>query len=422
VLPAVLSAAGKGPKPVRLAAIGALGRVGDVSCLSPLLEIAAESDAELVKSAKAALGDLPGENVNKEIVSRLPKAQGKTYPLLLELVGERRIDAMPELLKALDHSDKRVRTASLTSLGATVPAKNLSVLITQVVSPKYAEDSPVAQQALKIAAIRMADREACAGQLAAALDKSSVATQETLLQILGAVGGTKALHTLATAARGNDPKLQEASTKLLGEWMTIDAAPVLLDLAKSNPPDRFTVRAMRGYIRIARQFTMDEPQRIEMCQNAWQAARQPAERQLVLDVLQRYPSLGTLELAVEAMQAPGMKSDATEAVLVIAQKLGDKGDEVAALLTKAGFEKVKVEILKAEYGAGDAQRDVTDVLRNQIGDLPLVPLPRPSYNASFGGDPAPNQRKRLTIQYRMNGRVGEASFSENAPIELPAPK
>ena len=55
VLTAVLKAAGQGPKEVRLAAIGALGRVGDASCLFTLLEIAIEDDADLSQTAKAAL-------------------------------------------------------------------------------------------------------------------------------------------------------------------------------------------------------------------------------------------------------------------------------------------------------------------------------------------------------------------------------
>src|SRR5262249_42225221 len=143
VLPAVLKAAGKGPKPVRVAAINALGRVGNATCLSPLLDIALESDAELAKTAKTALADLPGESIDKDIVARLAKADGKVYPLLLDLVGARRIEALSALLKAVDHSDKNVRTAALTALGNTVPAKNLSVLITQVVSPKRAEDATV---------------------------------------------------------------------------------------------------------------------------------------------------------------------------------------------------------------------------------------------------------------------------------------
>jgi HEAT repeat protein len=423
VLPAVIKVAGQGPKPVRLAAIGALGRVGNDTCLAPLLQAGVESDADLARAAREALSDLPGASVDKEIVSRLAKAEGKSYPLLIELVGKRRISAIPELQKALDNSDKNVRSAALAALGATVPPKNLSILITQFVSPKHAEDEAVAKQALMAACIRMPDREVCAEDLSKALAKSEVSSQTALLQILGAVGGTKALQTIGTSAKSSEPELQDAASKLLGEWMTIDAAPVLLDLTKSAPDEKYKARAIRGYIRIARQFVMPEPERLAMCEQALQACRNPGEQKLLFDILKRYPSIDTLKMALKLTQdVPELKDDGTQAVMAIAQKLNTKGDEVVELLSKGGLGKVKLEILKAEYGAGPTQKDVTETLQKQASDFQLVSLPQSGYNESFGGDPAPNTVKQLKVQYRINGKDGQATFAENALIVLPMPK
>jgi HEAT repeat protein len=335
VLPAVLKAAGRGPMEVRVAAIGALGRIGNASCLPALLEVAVEPDADVAQTAKDALAVLPGEGVNEEIVSRLSKAQGKSYPVLIELVGRRRLDAVPLLTKALAHSDKSVRSAALIALGNTVTAKELSILIAQVVMPTYSEDATVAQQALKLAAVRMPDREACAAEISAALDRSPVATKIVMLEILSAVGGTKALASVGGAAKSDDPQLQDAGSRLLGEWMTIDAAPVLLDLAKTS--DKYHSRAVRGYIRIARQFVMPEPQRAEMCRSAMAAARQPADKKLVIEVLKRYPSLEMLKQAVQAAETPELKEDAQAAAVTIAQKL-PKTKEVRDLLSKAGVD------------------------------------------------------------------------------------
>jgi hypothetical protein len=139
-------------------------------------------------------------------------------------------------------------------------------------------------------------------------------------------------------------------------------------------------------------------------------------------VLQRYPSVDGLKMAVQATSNPELKDEAAAATLVIAQKLSGKEAEIAPLLAKAGFDKVKLEIVKAEYGSGSTQRDVTAILRKQIGDLPLLPLPAKDYNTSFGGDPVPGSPKQLKIQYRYNGKAGEATFAEGALIVLPAPK
>ncbi len=422
VLPAIVKAAKEGPKPVRLAAVDALGQVGDASCLATLLEIAQDADADLSQSARDSLADLPREKVDGEIVAMLPKAEGKSYPLLIELVGQRRIEAVPELLKAVDHADKAVRSAALIALGETVSLKRLPVLVLQVVSPKNAEDLPTAQQALKAASIRMPDREACAAELAMALEKCPPASKSTLLEILGEVGGTKALKTLATAAKSDDPQLQDTSSRLLGKWNSVEAAPVLLDLAKTAPEAKYQVRACRGYIGLARKFAMPEPQRAAMCLLAFETATKPAEKKLVLEVLKIHPSTESLKLAIRVMQSPELKNEATQATLIIAQKVSGKGTDVSQLLAKAGVEPVKLEIVKAEYGAGDAQKDVTRLLRRQIGNLPLVTLPKASYNTSFGGDPVPGKVKQLKIQYRLNGKPGEATFAEDALIVFPLPK
>jgi HEAT repeat protein len=430
VLAALLKAAAGGPREVRIAAVGGLGRVGDASCLSPLLEIACDSDAELANTAKTALIDLPAKNVDQDIVARLSSAQGKLYPLLLELVGERRIQAVAELVKALDHSDDAVRVAALTSLGTTVPPGKLSVLIAQVVEPRHEQDAATAQRALKAASVRMPDREACAKELSTALERSSVPTKIVLLKILGDVGGTEALASVGAAAKGNNPEIQDASSKLLGVWMTIDAAPVLLDLSKSAPGEKYRVRALRGYIRIARQFVMSEQQRCEMCEKALAAATQPAEQKLVLEILaqKRYRNLETLRLAAKlTRELPKLNKEATQTTLVIARELGDEkhsatADEVRDIVSHAKLNKVKLEIVKAEYGAGAKQKDVTKTLQKQLAGVQMISLSSPSYSAAFGGDPVPGTAKKLKIQYRIDGKTGDETFAENALVILPMPK
>ena len=422
VLAAVIAAAGSGPKPVRLSAIGALGRVGDVSCLPLLLDAATDADADLAQAAKGTLADLPGAKVDAQIVALLAKAEGKKYPLLLELVGKRRIEATAALLKAMDHADKAVRGIALIALGETVTLKNLSVLVTQVIAPKRAEDAPVAQLALKTASIRMPDREACAAELTTALDRSPAASKSVLLEILGDVGGTKALNTIGLAAKSKDAQLQDVGSRLLGKWNSVEAAPVLLDLAKTAPEEKYQVRALRGYIGLVRKFPMADQERAAMCQKAFEASRQPAEQKLVLDVIKLHPGVETLKLAIKTMQVADLKDEATQATLVVAQKLGAKGVDVRELLNTAGLDKVKLEIIKAEYGSGATQRDVTAVLQKQAGDLPLITLASASYNANFGGDPLPGSAKQLKVQYRINGKAGEASFPEDALIVLPMPK
>jgi HEAT repeat protein len=422
VLPAVLNAAKSGDKSIRVVALEVVGRLGDAYTLEPLMAVAAENDAEVAQAAKSAVAALKDKKVDADIAARLPAAEGKTQIVLMELVGERRINATGALIKALDSKDDAVRGAALTALGATVGPKELAVLISQVNEPKNPNDLPVAQRALRAACLRMPDREACAGDLAAALPKASIATQSNILETLGAMGGPKALATIGAAMKSNNDQLQDAGSRVLGEWMNVDAAPVLLDLAKTAPADKYRVRALRGYIRLARQFAMPDGQRAEMCQNALAAAGRPDEQKLVLAVIERYPNPETFKVAAKATQLPELRDDATRTTLAVAKKIGGDSAKTRELLASAGLSPIKVDIVKAEYGVGGTQKDVTQTLQKCVDGLPLIMLPSQSYNDSFGGDPVPGTAKILKVQYQMNGKPGDVTFPENAPIVLPMPK
>ncbi len=421
VLAAVRAAAERGPDPVRLSAIEALRRVGDDTCLAALMTIATQDDADLAAAAKETLSEFPGQKVDQQIVTLLPDAEGKNYALLLELIGRRRIDAVSEVTKALDHADTAVRSAALIALGETVSLDQISTLIDQVVSATNAEDGKVALQALNAASIRMPDREACATKLAAAIERAPENTKSRLLEILSNVGGGTALRTLAEAATSGDPELLDTSSRLLGKWNSVDAAPVLLDLATGSAENKYKVRALRGYLGLARKFA-DGKQRAEMCHSAIDAAIRPDEQKLALQVLTLRPSAAGLQVAMQAQRLPNLTSDATKATLAIANELIGQGIEVKDLVTSAGFSQVNLEIIKAEYGSGSTQQDVTKELQKQAADIPLITLSSTSYNDSFGGDPTPGVPKQLRIQYRINGKPGEASFAENALILLPMPK
>ena len=420
---AVVDAAKRGDKQVRIAAISVIGRLGDASSVPALLEVAAENDVELAQAATSALAVLPtGEKVDGELVNRLSNADGKVLAALIHAVGERRIPATAPLIKAVNHQDAAIRQAALTALGETVSPKEVSVLISQVVEPKHADEAEVASRALRAACVRMPDREACAAELAAAMPRASTPTKARLIEILGAMGGPKALDTIGTAAKSSDAALQDAGTRVLGEWMTVDAGPVLLDLAKKQSGNKYQGRALRGYIRLARQFAMPDGQRAEMCQNALDASDRAEDQKLILAVLERYPSVDTLKVAVKAAAIPEIKEDASKAAMVIAQKVGGDNADVRDQLAKIGLKPVKVEIVKAEYGSEAQRKDVTAVLQKQARDLPLITLASPKYNDSFGGDPEPGAPKVLVVEYRIDGKAGDASFVENAIILLPMPK
>jgi HEAT repeat protein len=422
VIPVVSAAAKSGDPLVRMAAVGVIGQLGDVSSLPALLEIASGSNVELAQAAKNAIAAIHDEAIDSEIVSRIAKADGAALQVLVELVGLRRIDSNDALNKALNHSDETIRRAALRSWGETIRPQDLRLMMARTTDAKHAADLQATVDALKTACVRMPDRDAVAVQLAEAMPKLPVETQAKFVEILAAVGGPKALEAIAAAGKSNEELLPDTATRVLGAWLNTDAGPVLLDLAKNEPTGKFRVRALRGYIRLARQFATSDRQRTEMCGEALLVASRPEEQRLVLQILERYPSAETLLLAIKAAKYPAVKDEAARVALAIAQKSGVSAQDIQKLLTSLDTEPLKVEIVKAEYGAGNSLKDVTEVLREHTADSRFISLPSTNYNTCFEGDPAPNVVKQLKVQYRINGKAGEATFAENALVLLPAPK
>jgi HEAT repeat protein len=424
VLPAVLQVAQSGSDEARIAAFRVLKRLGNASCVPVLLDAALGDNEQVAQTATAVLVDLPGKDVDGDLVARLLKAEGKPRQVLIQLAGWRNIAAaVPALLKAADDPNDQIRAAALTALGFTVEFRDLPVLIVRVAKPsENPEEAKAAEDALRAACQRMPDREACAEKLVSAMAQAPVPAQCKFLEILSAVSGAKALQAMAAAVQGSQPEIQDTGSRLLGEWMSVDAAPVLLNLAKTATDSKFETRALRGYIRLIRQFDMPDEQRVQMCRTVLQTAKRDAEKKLILEVLERYPSVEMLRLAIEVGKIPALKNDAAAVSLLIAEKIGGNSADVQNLLAQVGHEPMKIEVIRAEYGAGTKFVDVTRTLIPRVRDFPLIVLPSSNYNASFGGDPAPGVVKQLKIQYRINGKAGEATFQENATIMLPVPK
>ena len=122
-------------------------------------------------------------------------------------------------------------------------------------------------------------------------------------------------------ATGSDEALQDAATKTLGEWLSADAGPVLLEVARGK--GKFANRALGGYIRLFRQFELPEAERVAMAAEALKVASRPNERNAAIEAMTRFPCVGTFDLALGQLDAPGSEAAAAEAALTIARTVLD---------------------------------------------------------------------------------------------------
>ncbi|NMC20825.1 MAG: hypothetical protein GYA33_10440, partial [Thermogutta sp.] len=305
---------------VRAAAVRILGQIGDAAAVPTLLQ-AAQAGGALAETAVESIAQIRDKNADDVLCKALETAKGEDRVIVLEAIGRRAVTAaLPQVLNELKQSDARLRVAAIQALGMIVDYEHLDALLDLAIRSSSAQDVDAAIQALAAACSRMEARDATAEKLTAAIRRAPPTLQPRLAELLSTVPGPKALESLRDLGLKGDDAVQDAVTRVLGEWMSADAAPVLLELAKNGGP-RYRVRALRGYIRIARQLEVPLEDRIAMCREALSAASRPDEKRLVLEVLVRYPTVEGLELAAGLVVDPEVKKDAGTAAVAIADKL-----------------------------------------------------------------------------------------------------
>jgi HEAT repeat protein len=334
-LPVVLAATKSQSADVREAAIRVLARHGDASAVAILLD-AALGEGEVAATAKEGLKTLAGQEVDAAVVAKLAGADAKAKVVLFELAGARRIAAAePAVRAALGDSEEAVRLAAITTISQFIELKDLGLLTTRALAGAGPAETAAAQRALQMAALRMSDQDGCAARLAECLTGASAANRGFLLELLGKISGAKALQTVVANAKSDDAAIKDEATRVLGNWVNADAGPALLEIAKSDPDAKYQVRALRGYIRIARQLQLPADKRLEMFRTVMDVAKRSEEKQLALDILTRIPSAETLQLAVASLGTPGLKNAAAQAAVKIAPKLvGSDAKAVADAMQK----------------------------------------------------------------------------------------
>jgi len=320
---------------VREAAIVVLAKRGDASVAGLLLD-AALGGGEISKTARQGLETLAGAEVDEAITARLAPAKVEEKPILFELVAARRIAAAkPAVREALKSSDESIRLAAIAAFGQLADLDELDVLLERASNAAAGTEAAAAQAALRTAAQRMDDRERTAEVFAREVEQRDGETQTWLFDLLGQIGGPTALRTVVASAKSVDAATKDAATRVLGEWPNPDAADALLDIARNDREQKYRVRALRGFLRIARQLQLPEEERLEMYRTAMELATRDDERKLALDVLTRIPSSKTLALAVDKLDQAALKDTAADAAVKIAAKIiTQQPNDVAGAMQK----------------------------------------------------------------------------------------
>jgi HEAT repeat protein len=323
-LPAVITAVKAKEESVRIAALRAVGQLGNASSVGLLAQTAAATRGAEQKAARESLYRLRGPEVDRAVLAGIPKAELKTKLELIKSTGERNIsEGVITLLKTAKDSERKVRVESFKVLKVIASPEHLPVLVELLLNLRSSSEANEAQKMVAAVAHKIEDKNQQAEAVLAVLPSvKDIKKQCSLLSVLGKIGDSSALPRLRKALNSDNIESRGAAIRALAEWPTSEPAVDLLSAAENSENKIHRILALRGSIRLLGfDSKIETEEMIEMYKKAMTLAPDAIEKRRVLSGLANTKSLGALQMAAGYLQDETLFKEAEFAVVKIAESI-----------------------------------------------------------------------------------------------------
>ena len=390
--PAIVAATSSDNQLVRVAALEALGAIGDGTVVELLVRAAAGAQANEAQVARTSLVRLNATEVDRVLVKVAGAGETKARIEAIRALAKRKsADAVGPLLTLATEDNAAVREAAIRALGDLATESDLPSVVALLVKPKEAGDRSAFEAALEAAFRRIPAPEKQAEPLLAALSSGPVDAKPAVLRLLGRTATLGALEAVRAGLKADDASVREAAIRTLAGWSDATPADELLALARSLTEPAQKLIALRGYVRMA--GLSKDP--AGMYARAMELAQRPEDKRLVLSGLGTTSSPEALLLVEHCLADEALQAEAGLAATQIADRLRHR-DEARAR-----------QALKRVLGATKDAR-----VRQQAGEL-LNEVDRFQDHilAWLGAGP-----------FKQQGKDAEALFAIAFPPEQPDAK
>jgi HEAT repeat protein len=323
VIPTVHKAAQSSQKDLRITAINILIRLGDVSCVPFLLDAAAEDDTEVEQAAMETLIRLPGKEVDGDLLTRLPQAEGKLKQILIELTGQRQInEALPAVVSSLYDVDDEIRGAAVQTIGIIGQEQQIADLVKLLQKTSSSKERAGIEKALLAISGRCGEK--CISHLLPLTKSPDNELHMLGLHALAIIGGPDALAAVKSAIETAEPPVQDEAVRILSTWPNnwpedSEAGQALLMLATSTEKMSHQVLGLRGYLQyIGSNKKLSNEQKVAKVIDVWSHIERPEEKRRAIAVLGNAPSSGSLKLLMTLSEEPAVAEEAYLAIVRIA--------------------------------------------------------------------------------------------------------
>jgi HEAT repeat protein len=353
-LPAVVTAVKTGDESVRIAAIKAVGQLGDDSSVGLLAQTAAQSSGAEQKAARESLYRLRGPKVDEAILSGIAKFDTTTRVELIKSAGERNISAgVGTLLKTAKDPDRRVRLESLKMLKVIAAPENMPALVELLLDLKSSSEVTEASKMIATVAHKIEDKNRQADAVLAVLPTvKDVKKQSSLLIVLGKIGDSSALPQLLKALNSKDVDIKGAAIRALAEWPTSEPVVDLMEAAEKSEHNVHRILALRGSVRLlGLDGKLSPEETIKFYKKAMALAPNASEKKRVLSGLANTKSIDALEMAKSFLEDEALSREAEYAVVKISDSIYENFPQQTSEILKKIAQTTNNEVLQTQAQA-----------------------------------------------------------------------
>ena len=348
--PAIIAMVNSPAPEVRLAAINALGILGDTTT-SPLLGVcAASANGENQKAARLALIQLRRGNPTDALLRLLPAAKPEVQAEFARALGGRGDNtAVPKLAEVVRADSDSARKAALQALALLVNDSQLGLLVQFVVEAKSAAARSDAAEALNSAChqIQIRRGRVAVGPVVQGLATGSPEARIALLPVCSGSIDPRIREGLRAAVADADPQVRAAAIRALCDTSDLELLPDLLKLACEAPEANLRTLAIRACVRLTTQeetIKLSVKEQVEPLKTILATTLSADQKRLVLAGLAEIRDLSALKLAEPMLDEAAIQLEAAKTVTKIAAALPYAQAEPAA----AALKKVVATIADAE--------------------------------------------------------------------------
>ncbi len=316
----VTEAAGNGGKKLRRVAVEILDRAGDPSTLPVLLNDAADKDAEISQASLAALARLAGNDVDAELLARLPDSSGRMRQALITLAARRGIEkALPLIVQSVGDPDPKIRSAAIEALTVLGGNNEMAELVRVLEKSNIPGERAPIENAVVTLSGRIGTK--CVPSLLSLIQSAEPENRKAALHALASAGGSDALAAVATATEDKDQSFQDEAVRTLCTWPNAwpdDAAVAepLLHIAKTDSNPSHTILTLRGYLQfLLGDDKLEKDDKLAKLREVMPLLQRADEKITAIAVLQGIPAPAALELLAAFASEPAVADDACAALV-----------------------------------------------------------------------------------------------------------